>query len=68
MKLKLKLTKAPFIVAGSMAGHPFVNHKNHASGGAYVSIPAKQSVANIYGRRSKASRPAIQSINPKGQS
>lgn len=55
------------IVNGTIAGHPFVNHKNHASGAAYVPLPVKQNVASIYGRRAKASRPAIQAINPKGE-
>lgn len=64
MKLK---TKAPaFVVNGTIGGHPFLIHKNHASGAAYVPIPVKQNVAQVYGRRMKASRPAIESINPKG--
>lgn len=59
-------SKVSHVVSGTMMGHPFVNHKNHASGGALVPIPVKQNVAQVYGRRAKASRPAIESINPKG--
>lgn len=65
--MKLKVKHAGSIIGGAVGGHPFVNRRNHASGGAYVPIPVHQNVANVYGRRSKASRPAIQAINPKGK-
>lgn len=65
MKSKLKIPGS--IVNGTLGGHPFLNHKNHASGGALVQVPAIQKgISNIEGRKMKASRPAIQSANAKG--
>lgn len=64
---KLKSIGSQPIVGGVQMGHLHLHTGNHASGGAYVAMPIKQNVANIMGRRAKASRPAIESINPKGQ-
>jgi hypothetical protein len=65
MKNKLKIPGQ--IVNGTMNGHLFLNHKNHASGGALVQVPVIQKgISNIEGRKLKASRPAIMSANAKG--
>ena len=65
--MKKKLNIPGSIVNGTLSGHPFLNHKNHASGGALVQVPAVQNnVSSIEGRKMKASRPAIQSANAKG--
>jgi len=64
---KLKVKAPNFIVNGTIGGHPFLNHKNFASGGALVQMPLKQNnISQIEGRKLKATRPAIQSANAKG--
>ena len=61
------LNSTGHIVNGVIGGHPFLNHKNHASGGALVQVPVIQKgISNIEGRKLKASRPAIMSANAKG--
>ena len=61
------MKKMGHVVNGTIEGHPFLIHKNHASGSALVQVPAVQKgISNIEGRKMKASRPAIQSANAKG--
>lgn len=55
----MKSLKGNFIVNGTIAGHPFVNHKNMASGGAVVKLPIKTNFAAIGAKRLNAQRPAI---------
>jgi len=63
----LKSKSHPMIVNGTIGGHPFLIHKNHASGGALVQVPVIQKgISSIEGRKMKASRPAIMSANAKG--
>lgn len=55
------------MVNGTIGGHPFLVHKNHASGGALVIMPVIQKgISGIEGRKLKANRAAIQSANAKG--
>lgn len=66
--MKLKLNKSMHIVNGVLGGHPFLNHKNHASGGAYVPIPVHTNVAQAIGRKMKSSRAAVKAASGKDQS
>lgn len=51
------------IVNGTMHGHEFLNHKNHASGGALVNISARTNPASIGARKLNATRPVYSAIN-----
>lgn len=64
---RLKVKAPAFVVNGTIGGHPFINHKNHASGGALVQLPAVQkNIAKLTNKSSNASRAAIKSANAKG--
>lgn len=65
--MKLKLSHSKFIVGGTMAGHPFLNRKNMASGGgAVVHLPIGTKFAAIGAKRLSAQRAAIKAGTPKG--
>lgn len=61
-----KLKPLGHIVNGTIGGHPFINHKNHASGGALVQVPVVQSnISSVEGRKLKPNRPAVIAANAK---
>lgn len=65
--MKKKLQFPGMVVNGVIGGHLFLNHKNHASGGALVQVPAVQNnVSSIEGRKMKPNRPAVIAANAKG--
>lgn len=65
--MKQKLSFPGQVVNGTLNGHPFLNHKNHASGGALVQVPVVQkNISSIEGRKMKPNRPAVISANAKG--
>lgn len=60
-------SKAPaFVVNGTIGGHPFINHKNHARGAALVLQPVIVNVAKATTRKLKSDRDAIIAGNAKG--
>lgn len=63
---KLKVKAPGFVVNGTIGGHPFLSHKNHASGGALVNVPIGMKFSAVGAKKLNAQRPAIKAGTMKG--